>query len=116
MLLSGGIIKSAMSKRGFKHRSSEDQFTLRGEYAKQLQFVYSKEYPTKSGLVVDLMYFAADIVGEKLVIGLYRENTGMENGIYVNASKSIDLRKFSEEEVEKALDKLITPVADKFFR
>jgi hypothetical protein len=114
MLSGGGIIKSIMVKRGFKHRRSEDQFSVRGEYARHLQYVYSKEYSTKGGLVVDLVYFAVDILGERLVIGLYRENPDIENGIYVNASRSVDLDKFNMETVARELDRLVTPVKDKF--
>lgn len=114
MFTGGGIIKTALTKRGFKHRRTEDQLTIRGEYARNLQYVYSKEYQTKSGLVVDLVYICADVLGEKLVIGLYRENPTIENGIYVNASRAIDLQKFTAENVNKELDKLITPVRARF--
>ncbi len=114
MLATGGIIKTAMAHRGFKHRRTEDQFTIRGEYARNLQLVYSKEYHTKDGTVVDLVYFAVDMLAEKLVMGLYRENPELENGIYANTSRSIDLKKFSSEFVHAELDKLITPVRDRF--
>jgi hypothetical protein len=112
MLVGGGVIKSAMIKRGFRHRRTEDQFTVRGEYARNLQYVYSKEYHTRSGLVVDLVYFSADMLAEKLVIGLYRENPTIENGIYINASRSLDLKQFGAATVERELDKLVTPVKD----
>lgn len=112
-MLSGGIIKSAMAKRGFKHRRTEDQFTIRGEYARNLQYVYSKENQTRGGLVVDLVYFSADVLGEKLVIGLYRENPTIENGVYANATRGLDLQKFNKENLEMELDKLITPVKDR---
>ncbi|QBG46575.1 hypothetical protein EGM51_03875 [Verrucomicrobia bacterium S94] len=112
MLGNGGIIKSAMTKRGFKHRRTEDQFTIRGEYARNLQYVYSREYQTRSGLVVDLVYFSADMLSEKLVIGLYRENPTIENGIYENKTRSLDLRKFDSANLESELDRLITPIKD----
>ena len=70
MLLGGGIIKSAMNKRGYRHQHAEDQFLIQGEYARNLQFVYSKETSTKTGLVIDLIYFSVDVCAEKLVIGL----------------------------------------------
>lgn len=112
MLLGGGIIKSAMQKRGFKHRRTEDQFSIRGEYTRNLQYVYSKEYQTKGGLVVDLAYFSVDILDEKLVIGLYRENPTIENGLYVNASRSMELKNFNAETIGREIDKLITPVKE----
>ena len=114
MLKPGAIIKPEMTRRGFKHRRTEDQFTIRGEYGRNLQFVYSKEYSTKAGLVVDLVYFAVDILGEKLVIGLYRENPDIENGVYINTSYPIELQKYNAAAVNKVLDKLIPPVKDKF--
>ncbi len=114
MLAGGGIIKSTMLKRGYKHRRTEDQFSIRGEYARNLQFVYSREQPTKAGLIVDLVYFAVDIVSEKLVMGLYRENPDIENGVYINSTRSLDLKKFNAEEFNRVLDKLVTPVKDKF--
>jgi len=113
MLSSGGLIKAAMGRRGFKHRRTEDQFSIRGQYARNLQFVYSRESPTRSGLVVDLVYFAADLLAEKLVIGLYRENPTIENGIYINTSRSLGLHEFTAEKLEAELDKLIVPVRDK---
>ncbi len=114
MILGGGIIKTAMDRRGFKHRRTEDQFTIIGQYARNLQYVYSRETQTRDGLVIDLVYFTADMLNEKLVIGLYRENPQIENGIYANASRSISLTHFSKESIEKELDKLITPIRDRF--
>jgi len=112
MLSGGGMIRSAMTKRGYKHRRTEEQFSVRGEYAQNLQFAYSKEKPTKAGLVVDVVYFAVDILSEKLVIGLYRENLDIENGVYVNSSRTLDLVNFNAEELGRVLDKLVTPVKD----
>lgn len=110
LISSAGIIKSAMEGRGFKHRRTEDQFTIRGEYARNLQYVYSKEYQTPDGLVIDLVYFAVDLLGEKLVMGFYRENPQIENGVYANTSRSLSLLKFSKENVDMELDKLIPPI------
>lgn len=114
MLSGNGIIKSAMDRRGYRHQRTEDQFSIRGEYARNLQFVYSKEVSTKAGVVVDLVYFSVDIKGEKLVAGLYRENPEIENGVYINASRAISLQKFNAEEVGRMLDKLIPAVKDTF--
>ena len=113
MLPGSGIIKAAMTKRGFKHRRTDSQFSIRGEYTRNLQFVYSKESRTQNGRVVDLVYFAADVLNEKLVIGLYRENPDMENGVYINASRTLDLEKFNAKELGRVLDQLVTPVRDK---
>ncbi|MEI6891177.1 MAG: hypothetical protein V5783_03305 [Pontiella sp.] len=114
MALGGGIIKKIMNKRGFRHCRTEDEFSIRGEYARNLQYVYSREHQTKGGLVIDLVYFSVDILSEKLVIGLYRENQSINNGIYINTSRALPLGKFSTEHIEKELDKLITPIHARF--
>ena len=113
MLSGKGIIRTAMTQRGYKHRRTDDQFSIRGEYTRNLQFVYSKDRVTKAGKVVDLVYFAADLLNEKLVIGLYRENPAMENGVYINASRMLDLEKFNAVELDRVLDQLVTPMRDK---
>jgi hypothetical protein len=113
MLMGSGVIKSVMNKRGFKHRRSEDQFSIRGEYAQNLQFVYSREYQARYGLIVDLVYFSVDVLNEKLVIGLYRENPQIENGVLINATRVLALQKFSAKELGRAVDKLIPKVKDK---
>ena len=104
------VIKSIVEKRGYKHTRAEDQFSLAGDYAGNLQYVYSKQRTIPAGVVVDLLYFAVDILTEKLVIGFYRENPEVENGVYENASTSIRLVDFSIENLEKALDRLIPPL------
>ena len=34
MLLGNKVIKTVMTKRGYRHRRAEDQLTIRGEYAR----------------------------------------------------------------------------------
>ncbi len=116
MIAGGNIIKTTMNRRGYKHRGSEDQLTIRGEYARNLQYVFSKETITSDGVVVDLVYFGVDVLAEKLVMGLYRENSKKSNkaktehAVYANAARSIGLLKLTRKSLEKELDKLITPV------
>ena len=114
MLGGGNIIRTAMKNRKYKHRRTDDQFSIQGEYTRNLQYVYSKETPTKSGMVIDLVYFAVNIVDEKLVIGLYRENPEIEQGVYINSFDAIPLQKFSAETLEKKLDKLIPDIKEKW--
>lgn len=113
LLGSNGVIKSAMKQRGYKHRRDEDGFTITGEYAGNLQYVYSKECMTQGGLVVDLLYFGVDILHEKLVVGLFRENPSMEYGTYENTSSALLLKDFSAENLDKLLDKLIPSLKTK---
>lgn len=116
VIAGGNIIKTTMNRRGYKHRGTEDQLTIRGEYARNLQYVFSKETITADGVVVDLVYFGVDVLAEKLVIGLYRENSKKskkakkEHAVYANAARSIGLLKLTRESLERELDKLITPV------
>ena len=120
MIAGGGIIKTTMNRRGYKHRSTEDQLCIRGEYARNLQYVFSKETMTSEGVVVDLVYFAVDVLAERLVIGLYRENSKVsrkvkkEDRVHANAARSISLQKLTKETLDRELDKLITPVRGRF--
>jgi hypothetical protein len=113
MLTSSGIIKLAMIERGFKHRRAEEQFSIRGEYARNLQYVYSRESHGRGGIAVDLVYFSVDILNEKLVIGLFRENPQLENGVLINSTRLLDLQNFTAKELGLALDKLIPRPKDK---
>jgi hypothetical protein len=101
-----------MEKRGYRRRITEDQFTINGQYARNLQVVFAKEHKLNRKVVVDLVYFAVDVLRERLVIGLYRENLGVENGVYINASRALDLGKLSAERLERELNQLIPPVKD----
>ncbi len=55
-----------------------------------------------------------DILSEKLVLGIYRENPSIENGVFFNNSRSLNLSKFTKETLESELNKMITPVRDQF--
>jgi hypothetical protein len=99
-----------MRKRGYRHRRSDEHFSIRGEYARHLQYVYSKEFPTSRGTVVDLIYFGADVLEEKLVVGIFRENPTIEQGVHLNCSATLRLQKFGAEELDALLDKLIPPL------
>jgi len=113
MLGSGTIIKKAMKERGFAHRRSDDQFSIHGEYARNMQYVYSREIRADHVTIIDMVYFAADFMSEQIVVGLYRENPDIENGILINHSRSISLHKFSIERLNRKLDKLIPSRRDK---
>ena len=115
MLLDHRIINKLMKKRGFAYRRSDKNFTIHGEYARNLQIVYSKTYRTKEGRIEDLVYFGVDLLSESFVIGMYRENIDMDDGIYINTSASIPqvlFHKFNADEIDRVLTKLITPLND----
>lgn len=105
------IFQPSMTKilaaRGYYHCKSDDEFTRHGDYARNIQYAFSKEFKRAREKVVDIIFLGVDAVSEKLVIGFFRENVSIENGILENSDTSIPLAKFSLEEFEKRLDKLI---------
>lgn len=100
-------MKKVLAERGFRHCPSDDEFTRHGDYARNAQYVYSREFKGGREKVVDLLYLSADLLAEKVVIGFYRENMAIENGVLENADTSIPLSRFSLEAFEKALNRLI---------
>jgi hypothetical protein len=106
MLFQPGM-KKILAARGYRHCDSDNEFTRHGDYARNVQYAFSKEFKGAREKVVDIIFLGADMVSEKLVIGFFRENVSIENGILENADTSIPLAKFSMEEFEKQLDKLI---------
>lgn len=103
--------KSSMSKilaaRGYRHCDSDEEFTRNGDYARNIQYAFSKEFKGPSEKVIDIIFLAFDMRNEKLVIGFFRENVSAENDIHENSDISIPLSKFSLEAFEKAVDRLI---------
>jgi len=100
-------IKKILVERGYKHCESDDEFTRHGDYARNMQYAFSKEFQGPHQKVVDIIFLSVDMCGEKLVIGFFRENVSIENGILENADTSIPLVKFSIAEFEKKIDRLI---------
>lgn len=100
-------MKKLLAARGYHHCAGDDDFTRHGDYARNTQYVFSKEFKGAREKVVDLIFLGADMVAEKLVIGFFRENVSIENGVLENSDTSIPLTRFSLEEFEKKLDKLI---------
>ena len=100
-------MKKILAARGYHHCKSDDEFTRHGDYARQTQYVFSKETAGSGQKIVDLIFLGADMLNEKLVIGFFRENVSIENGVLHNSDISIPLAKFSLEEFERQLDRLI---------
>ncbi len=100
-------MKKVLAARGYRHCDSDNEFTRHGDYVRNVQYAFSKEFKGSREKVVDIIFLGADMVSEKLVIGFFRENVSIENGILENSDTSIPLAKFSMEEFEKQLDKLI---------
>lgn len=100
-------IKKVLAERGYHHNRSDEEFSRHGDYARNIQFAFSKEFKTGREKVVDIIFLSVDIMNEKLVIGFFRENVMVENGIINNSDASLPLSTFSIEAFEKLLDRLI---------
>jgi hypothetical protein len=100
-------MRKILAARGYRHCESDEEFTRHGDYARNLQYAFSKEFKGDREKVVDIIFLGVDVLNEKLVIGFFRENVTIENGILENSDTSIPLSKFSIEEFEKQLDRLI---------
>jgi len=100
-------MKKVLAARGYRHCKSDDEFTRHGDYARYVQYAFSKEFKGAREKVVDIVSIGVDVLNEKLVIGFFRENVSIENGVLENSDASIPLSKFSMEEFEKQLNKLI---------
>jgi len=113
------IAKRSMGKilaaRGYRHCDTDDEFTRHGDYARHMQYIYSKEFKGPHDKIIDLIFLGVDVRNEKLVIGFYRENVKLENGVLENSDVSIPLERFSYDEFGKQLDRLI-PRRDPVFR
>jgi len=100
-------MKRALAERGYKHCYNDDKLSLHGEYARNMQYAFSKEIQHGQDKVVDIIFLSADMHTEHIVVGFFRENISVENGVLEDGSINIPLSKFSIEEFEKQLNKLI---------
>lgn len=106
MLFQNSMMK-ILAARGYRHCDSDTEFTRHGDYARNIQYAYSKEFKGPQEKIVDIIFLSVDVRSEKLVIGFFRENVSAENDIHANADVSIPLAKFSLDSFEKVLDRLI---------
>lgn len=106
MLFQNSMTK-ILAARGYRHCESDDEFTRHGDYARNIQYAFSKEFKGPHEKIVDIIFLSVDVRTEKLVIGFFRENVAAENDIHENSDVSIPLVKFSLEEFEKQLNRLI---------
>ncbi|MBM4152987.1 MAG: hypothetical protein FJ220_05655 [Kiritimatiellaceae bacterium] len=96
-----------LAKRGYHHNKNDEEFTRHGDYARNIQYAVSKEFHNGREKVVDIVFLSVDVLNERLVIGFFRENLSVENGILQNTDTTIPLSKFTMEEFEKQLDRII---------
>lgn len=100
-------MKKMLAERGYKHCSGDNDFSRHGDYARNIQYAFSKEHNGSGHKIVDVVFLSADMYKELFVIGFFRENTSIENGVMVNQNIAIPLAKFSMDEFEKQLDRII---------
>lgn len=100
-------MKKVLAARGYHHCDSDEEFTRHGDYARNIQYTFSKEFCGTNEKIVDIIFLSVDLRNEKLVIGFFRENISIENGILENSDVSIPLAKFSLAEFETQIDRLI---------
>jgi hypothetical protein len=101
-------MKRALAERGYKHCAGDDNLSLHGEYARNVQYAFSKEIMCGHDKIVDIISLSADMHAENMVIGFFRENVSIENGMIEDGKITIPLAKFSIDEFEKQVDKLIS--------
>ncbi|MFA6172735.1 MAG: hypothetical protein WC701_03540 [Kiritimatiellales bacterium] len=100
-------MKKILAVRGYRHCKSDEEFTRHGDHARNIQYAFSREFKGHREKIVDIIFLGVDVVNEKLVIGFFRENVSIENGVLESSDVSIPLSKFTLEEFTKRLDKLI---------
>jgi hypothetical protein len=100
-------MKKILAARGYRHCESDEEFTRHGDYCRNIQYAFSKEIKSPNEKVVDIVFLGTDMRNEKVVLGFFRENLSIENGIIENSDTSIPLTKFTLEEFERQLDRLI---------
>ena len=88
-------MKKILAERGYRHCDGDEEFTHHGDHARNIQYAFSKEFNGSCEKVVDIIFLGVDLCNEKLVIGFFRENVSIENGILLNVDVSIPLVKFT---------------------
>jgi len=94
-------------RHGFSLSRDCEKLCLHGDYARNIQLVFSKDSINNGHKMNNRIYVGVNLYREKLVIGLLREYTNLRNGIVVNTSKSISFSQYNEENIEKILKKLL---------
>ena len=100
------IIKVA-ERHGFSLGRDCEKLCLHGDYARNIQLVFSKNSMHNGHKMNNRIYVGVNLYREKLIIGLLREYTNLRNGIVVNTSKSISFSEYNEENIEKMIKKLL---------
>ncbi|OUX37462.1 MAG: hypothetical protein CBE26_03165 [Kiritimatiellaceae bacterium TMED266] len=100
-------IINVMEKNGFSLNRDCEELCLHGDYARNIQLVFSNQNDVNEQMMTSRMYMAVDLYREKLVIGLIREFEELANGVVLNTTGSIKLMDFNEENVDKLVKQLL---------
>jgi hypothetical protein len=96
-----------MEKKGFSLDRECEDLCIHGDYARNVQLVFSNHNEVNEQMMTSRMYVAVDLYREKLVIGLIREFEELANGVVLNASGSIKLSDLNEKNVDKLVKQLL---------
>ena len=101
------LIIRVAERHGFSLSRDCEKLCLHGDYARNIQLVFSKNSMHNGHKMINRVYVGVNLYREKLVMGLLREYTNVRNGTVVNASKSISFSQYNEENIEEMLKKLL---------
>lgn len=102
------VITKIVGRHGFSLSRDCEKFCMHGDYARNIQLVFSKQDRTNGHEMIHRLYVGVNLYREKLVIGLIREYLNMNNGVIVNTSDSISLSDYNESNVESLVKKLLS--------
>ena len=75
-------MKKILADRGYNHCTNDEEFSRHGDYTRNIQYAFSKEHSGHGQKVVDIIFLSADMYNERVVIGFFRENVSIENGVH----------------------------------
>lgn len=101
------IIK-VLKKNGFSLDKDCQSMCIHGDYARNLQLVFSNRSQVNDLEMLSRLYVAVNLYRETLVLGLIREFTSVGNGVVVNTSRSIGLSDMNEDSLDKLVKKFLS--------
>lgn len=97
-----------VERHGFSLSRDCEKLCMHGDYARNIQLVFSKHDEMDGRAMVHKIYVGVNLYREKLIIGLIREYINIKNGVVVNTSDSISLSDYNESNIEALVKKLLS--------
>lgn len=97
-----------VERHGFSLSRDCEKLCMHGDYARNIQLVFSKRDEMDGRAMVHKIYVGVNLYREKLIIGLIREYINIKNGVVVNTSDSISLSDYNESNIEALVKKLLS--------